>query len=79
MVTNLNVQSAADTISAVSNAVMDHAQRIESLGEDMRKMKFNNDDCFKRLVFLGFPKMSFEERGLLPDLAKDCASRSHPH
>ena len=61
-VSNLNIQTIADSVTIVSGVVVDHGQRLENLEEQMRKMKFGNDDSFKRLVFLGLPNMSFEER-----------------
>ena len=61
-VMNLNVQTVADSVPTVSHAVMDHAQRLEKLEEQMCKLTFINDDSWKRLVFIGLPKMSFEER-----------------
>ena len=61
-VTNLNVQTVADSVSIVSNAVMDHAQRLERFEEQLRKLKFRNHDSSKRLVFLGLHKITCEER-----------------
>ena len=61
-VTNLNVQTVADSVSTVLIAVVDHAQRLEKIEEQMRKLKFISDDSPKRFVFLGLPKITIEER-----------------
>ena len=49
-VTNLNIQTIADSVTTMSCAVVDHCQRFENLEEQMRKMNFNNDDSCKTIA-----------------------------
>ena len=44
IVANVNIQTVADSVTTMSGAIVDHAQKIKNLEEQMRKMKFCNDD-----------------------------------